>query len=93
MSKKKRIFTVYLVYSEHYLGIDGTYIYNIAGYTTKESALRKKERLQSNCDHINSPYDVVTYKIEEIKVYGNRLDFALNLLRNRNKIQDEKDAN
>lgn len=57
---------IYTVVRHHYMGMDGDYYETICAYTDEDMANRKADKLDRDCDHIDSPYDTVTYRVEEI---------------------------
>ncbi len=59
---------IYVVYCNHYMGMDGDYKSPIAAYTKPEYAERKRARLEIQEDHIGHEYDTIYYTVEEVEL-------------------------
>ena len=65
-----KLVSCYVVFSENYMGMDGTYTSAEGVYATSLDARLRVMRLSRSCTHEQSQYDSMSYYYEEVPFVG-----------------------
>ena len=65
-----KLVNCYVVFSENYMGMDGTYTSAEGVYTKEGDAKLRVMRLSRSCTYENSQYDSLRYYYEEVPFVG-----------------------